>query len=268
MGEPSVISVFSARPDGATAVALGLAARLSTGGRVLAVDLSLERPEIAPLLNLDESAGAYQLACRSRLTAVTADELGAHVQWCQGISVLVGTWLLPEQREEINDRFVDDVVAAAAAGFDHVVIDMGRPRANLPSSVANGTLLWVVTPTPLGLAALDRAIAQLDVLGCDWRRSARVVLNRATGHSWRGVDRFIERQYGMSVVGQVPTAPGFWEAVETTHSLWALRVPVFDVARYLREHGTDALITRRALARLTEALVPAEQIAGSDAREA
>jgi MinD superfamily P-loop ATPase len=268
MGEHPITSVFSARPDGATSVALGLAARLSEDRRVLAVDLSLERPEVAPLLNLDESSGMYQLACRSRLAAVSLGELDAHVQWRDGIAVLAATWLLPEQRQEITDRFIDDLMVAAASGFDHVVVDLGRPRPNLPSSIGNGTLLWVTAPTPLGLAALDRSIGQLELLGWGWRSAARVVLNRVSGRSWRGVDRFIEREYRMEVAGQLPLAPEFWESVETTHSLQALRVPMPEPARFLRAHGSDALITRRALGQLKDVLSKARQTTGRGAQEA
>jgi Mrp family chromosome partitioning ATPase len=268
MATPSIISVFSARPDGATSVALGLAARLSASRRVLAVDLSLDRPEVAPLLNLDESAGLNQLASRSRLTAVTASELDAHVQWRDGIGVLVGTWRLPGQHEEVTGRFIEDLLTAATVGFDHIVIDLGRPRADLPPAIASGVLLWVATPTPLGLAALDRASSRLESTGCEWRRSAKVVLNRLTGRSWRGADRFIEREYGMEVVGRVPMASDFWESVEVTHSLRALCVPMPETARFLRAYGSGALLTRRALGQLGDVLVPASHTAGAAALEA
>jgi hypothetical protein len=112
----------------------------------------------------------------------------------------------------------------------------------------------VVAPTPLGLAALERSAGQLHALGCRWRDGARIVLNRVTGRSWRGVDRFIEREYGMEVAGRVPLAPDFWQAVEVTHSLRALAVPVPEPERFVRAHGSGAAITRRALGQLASTL--------------
>ena len=255
MGELSIIGVFSARPDGATSLALGLAAVLSADRHVLLVDLSVHRPEVAPLLNLDESAGTYRLACRSRLTAVSASELEAHVQRRDGVAVLAGTYLRPEQRREITDDFVDELMAAAMAGFDHVVVDLGRPRASLPSSIARGALLWVVAPTPLGLVALERSVSQLELCDQEWWASTGIVLNRIPGRAWHGVDRFIEREYRTRVVGRVPAAPGLWESIEVTHSLEALCVPITELARHPRAREVDVLTTRRALGQLRDALL-------------
>lgn len=254
MATHSIIGVFSARPDGATSVALGLAARLSANRRVLAVDLALDRPEIAPLLNLDESAGIQQLAWRSRLAPVNSADLAGHLQRSDRLAVLAASCLSPARRHEITDPFVDDLITAATPGFDHVVVDLGRVRPELPASLARATLLWVVTPSPLGLAALERSTAQLDAADCRWRTAARVVLNRVTGRSWRTAGRFIEREYGMEAVGQVPMAADFWEAVEATHSLRPLSEPVLEPAGYLRVNGTGALLTRRAFGQLAEAL--------------
>ncbi len=46
----SSIAVVSARPDGATCLAAGLAAAFSADTRSLLIDLNLERPELAALL--------------------------------------------------------------------------------------------------------------------------------------------------------------------------------------------------------------------------
>jgi hypothetical protein len=249
----SIIGVVSARPDGATSVAIGLAAVLSADRRVLVVDAS-DRPEVAPLLNLDESAGLHQLARRSRLAAVSVAELGVHAQWRDGLAVLAGTFLPPEQRLEITDQFIDELIAAAAVGFDHVVVDLGRPRASLPSSIARGNLLWVVAPTPLGLVALERSVGQLGLLDRDWWSSTGVVLNCIPARAWHGVDRFIEREYRTRVIGRLPAAPGLWESVEVSHSLDALCDPITELARHRRAHETEVLLTRRALNQLRRAL--------------
>jgi MinD-like ATPase involved in chromosome partitioning or flagellar assembly len=252
--DPSIVGVVAARPDGGTSVTCALGAGLSSGSRVLVIDLCLERPEVAALLDVDEWPVHYQLAYQSRLAPVSPDELEARVQWRDGIGVLAGSWLPPGQREEITDRFVDGLLAACTR-FDHVVVDLGRPRAALPASLTNGLLVWVVTPSPLGMAALDRSVRHLAGLGCEWRTSAKVVLNRVSDSSWRGVERFIEREYGMEVAGRIPLAPRFWQVVETAHSLRALYVPMPERGRFLRAYGTDALATRQALTRLAETLL-------------
>ena len=269
--EASVTSLLSARPDGATSLALALATRLSEAHRVLVVDLCLERPEVATLLDIDGSPSVYQLAYQSRLGMVRPDELEAHVQWHDGMAVLAGSWTLPEQREEISDHFIDGLLATAAASFDHVVLDLGRARATLPPAVANGTLVWVVTPSPLGLAALDGSMRQLDALGCEWttsERAVRVVLNRVSEQPWRGAGRFIEREYGMEVAGEVPLAPQFWQAVELSHSLRALRVPIPDRKRFVRAYGTDAWAMRQALDKLAEKLLESRPAPSATAVEA
>jgi len=235
-------------------VALALAARLSEAHRVLAIDLNLERPELATLLDLDESPNVYQLAYQSRLSAVRGDELEAHVQWHDGIGVLTGCWLSSAQREEISDHFVDGLLTTAAASFDHVILDLGRTRGELPTALVGNTLAWVVTPSPLGMAALDSSVRQLEALGCEWIGSAKVVLNRVSDRSWRGVERFIEREYGMEVTGQIHLATGFWQDVEISHSLRALRVPIPDRKRFVRAYGAEAWLVRQALDKLTEAL--------------
>jgi len=54
--------VFSARADGATTIAVGMAAVLSARARTLLIDLNLDSPEIAPLLDLDASQNVFHLA--------------------------------------------------------------------------------------------------------------------------------------------------------------------------------------------------------------
>jgi MinD superfamily P-loop ATPase len=260
--EPSIVSVLSARPDGATSLAVALAARLSADRRVLVADLYLERPEVAALLDVDESPNLYQLAYQSHLAAVKTADLEAQLHWRDGLAVLSGSWLLPEEQQELTDHVVDELLRAAMTSFEHVVVDLGRPRPVLPASLTEGVLVWVVTPSPLGMAALDRSITQLEAQGCAWRRSAKVVLNRVSDRSWQDVDRFIEREYGMEVAGEVPLAPAYWQTVELSHSLRALCVPAEERKRFVRTYGPDAWATREALTELAERLVPAGQSAG------
>jgi Mrp family chromosome partitioning ATPase len=258
------VTFVAARPDGATTLAVALAARLSEDHRVLLVDLNLDRPEVAPLLDVDESPNVYQLAYQSRLAPVGPAQVEAQVQWREGMGVLAGSWLASEQRAEITDSFVDELLTAAAARFDHVVVDLGRPRATLPGQVLDGVLAWVVTPSPLGVAALDRSVAQLEAQGRSWK-GATLVLNRVSDSSWRGVDRLAEREYQMLTAGQVPLVPAYLTRVEVSHSLAALRVPVRDRRRFLRAYGAEAWSVRQAVTALAGRLV-AQKAPSTDGR--
>jgi Mrp family chromosome partitioning ATPase len=254
--ERSVVSVFSARPDGATSIAAGLAAVLSRTARVLLIDLCAHGPEVAPLLDVEDSPNVYELSFLARLTPVSASDLEAQVQWRDGVGVLAGNWPQPEQREEITDVFVEGLMTTAASRFDHVIVDLGRPRATLPPALAGGVLLWVVTPSPLGMAALDRTVASLHEQEAVWLSSAKVVLNRVDERSWRDVERFIELEYRMPVVAQVPLADECWRALEKRHSLAPFCVPAPDRKRHQRDYGSDAWRIRQALEDLAQVLLP------------
>jgi MinD superfamily P-loop ATPase len=258
MGTPerSLVGVFSARPDGATSIAVGLAAVLSPGARVLLMDLCREGPEVAPLLDVEDSPNVYELSFLARLAPVSPSDLEAHVQWHEGVGVLAGAWPEPGQREEITDLFVEGLVSTATSRFDHVIVDLGRPRPTLPSALAAGALVWVVTPSPLGMAAFDRAAASLKAQGTAWLPSARVVLNRVSEQSWRDVERFIELEYGMPVVARLPLADDCWRRLEAKHSLAPFHVPMPDRGRYQRTYGGGAWQVRQALEELARMLLP------------
>ncbi len=254
--ERSVVSMFSARPDGATSVAVGLAAVLSQTSRVLLIDLCPLGPEVAPLLDVEDSPNVYELSFLARLSPVSASELEAHVQWRDGLGVLAGIWPTAGQREEITDVFVEGLVSAATSRFDYVLVDLGRPRPTLPPALASGLLVWVVTPSPLGMAAVDHTIASLNEQEATWLPSARVVLNRVDERSWRDVERFIELEYRMRVVAKLPLADESWRALEKRHSLAPFCVAVPDRKRHQRAYGSDAWRTRQALEELAHVLLP------------
>lgn len=251
----SVLSVFSARPDGATSIAVGLAAVLSRTARVLLIDLCAHGPEVAALLDVEDSPGVYELSFLARLSPVSASDLEAHVQWRDGLGVLAGAWPHPGQPEEITDHFVEGLVSAARSRFDHVIVDLGRPPPTLPSPLADGGLVWVVTPSPLGMAALDRTIAGLVQQEAIWLRSAKVVLNRVDERSWHDVERFIGLEYRMPVAAQVPLADECWRILEQKHSLAPFCVPAPDRKRHQRAYGSDAWRIRQALEELARVLV-------------
>jgi len=76
------VGVFSARADGATTIAVGLAACLSAQGRTLLIDLNLDSPEVAPLLDVGSSRTLYHLAYNAQLAPVSAEELEEERRLC------------------------------------------------------------------------------------------------------------------------------------------------------------------------------------------
>src|SRR5438132_5423309 len=102
-GPGQLIAVVSARSDGATSLALGLAAVLGARHRTVLVDLNRDNAEIATFLNADESKTLYHLAYNAQLAAITEIELREHIQWQDGFAVLPG---ITDQRqaEQITPR--------------------------------------------------------------------------------------------------------------------------------------------------------------------
>ena len=52
----TTLGVYSARADGATSTAIGLAAVLAARARTLLIDLNLDNPEVATILDKTEGA--------------------------------------------------------------------------------------------------------------------------------------------------------------------------------------------------------------------
>ena len=251
----AAIGVFSARADGATTIALGMAAVLSAKARTLLIDLNLDSPEIAPLLDLDASRNVFHLAYNAQLAPVGGDELEAHLSWRDGLAVLPGL-LKPDQTERISDHFLTSLMQAASQQFQHVVIDLGRVRSGFPTPVTAGELCWVVTPSPLGMDALERHFGRLDEAGYDWLRRTRIVLNRVHSGSLVGADRYADSEYGLMTAASIPDTPDYWRRVELQHSPRALSIPEPEHPRYKKVHGDQALVARRAIEALTASIVP------------
>lgn len=254
-----LIAIASARPDGATTLALGLAGVLSRTERTLLIDLNVERAEIAPLLDIDESRTVYHLAYNAQLSPVTQEELEDLVVWREGLAVLPGV-ADPAQGEQIRTHFVAGLIEAAQAGFNHVVCDLGRIGPDMPSAAVDGLFLWVVAPTPLGIWAFDRAFRQAHEANANWLGHVRPVVNQQAADSLDGVSGYLSREYGLHVLGDLPYESNFWRRQQISHSLRALNVEIRDRARFERAYGPEACRTRDALERLvaanTSAAVP------------
>src|SRR5260370_25360270 len=155
-GQPGqLIAIVSARSDGSTSLALGLAAVMGARHRTVLVDLNRDNPEIATFLNADESKTVYHLAYNAQLAAITETELREHLQWQDGFAVLPGI-TDPRQAEQITPLFMGNLVQVLRKEFEVVLVDVGRLCQSLPSALSTGSVLWVAAPRPLGLAAFER----------------------------------------------------------------------------------------------------------------
>ena len=258
---PTPIGVFSARADGATTVALGLAACLSARGRTLLVDLNLDCPELAALLDVGCSRTLYHLAYNAQLAPVSSEELEDHIGWRDGLAVLPGI-THPEHAERITDHFLTGLLDAARRSFEYVVIDLGRIRSALAVPLRSASLLWVVQPSPLGMEALDRTVRRFEDRGAGGLARTRLALNRVSERSLAGTERYVGDEYGLEVAATLPDTPDYWRRVESEHSARAVSVSNPEHPRYLSAHGEQALLARRAIEEL------ADSFAKLDAREA
>ena len=249
----NLIGVTSVRFAGATSMAAGIARRLSADERALLVDLNPDLPEQAALLDVDSRVNVYHLAHRAQLAAVSAAELEDHVRWHEGLAVLPGI-ADPSQATLLRDRFVAGLLDAAAEAFEWVVVDLGRARPDLPPAATRGHLLWVLTPSPLGLAAFDRRFGQMSSAGVSWLADLRVVINQMADDSLAGVADFLTAEHGITVAGTVPYEPGFWRGIELSHSLEAFSVEIREEARYVSWFGKEARRTRSAIEQIVERL--------------
>jgi hypothetical protein len=262
MGRALVTGVVSARPDGATAVAIALAARLSATYRTLLVDLNLERPEIGPLLDLSGSSTVHHLAHNAKLGPIHTSELTEALVWRDGLACLAGV-TRGVDATVVTDLFVSGLLEAASAGFDQVVLDLGRLRPDLLAAPALDHLLCAVSPSPLGLWAFDRAWRAIDVEAVGWRSSVMPVLTRVSGSTLDGVDHYLELETGLRVVARLPRCDSLFERLEYRHGLRDLLAPADEEARFSKAFGADVLAFRRAVDELAAGVAAIEGAAAS-----
>jgi hypothetical protein len=255
----TTFGVFSARADGATTAAVGLAAVLAARARTLLIDLNLDNPELATILDVDPEVGIYDLAYKAQLAPVDRDELEQHTGYRDRIAVLPGV----SRRDDvgrITAHFLTGLLDAASRRYEHVVIDLGRMPTLLAGAAESMQLLWVVTPTPRGTAALERRHWEAEREGAAWLKRPRLVINRHTNRAFVGFERYAAGEYALATAGTIPEAPDYWTRVDLQHSVEALNIADTHTAdpRYEKHHGPQALATRRAFEVLAESLVPIE----------
>ncbi len=252
------ITVASARADGATSLALGLAAVFGERGRTVLVDLNMSSGEVATFLDLAEARTIYHLAYSAQLGPISDDELREHLQWHDGFAILPG--ITPGQdRKQVSAHFLAVLIQTLQNQFETVLIDGGRLQEHVPSEIMQGTVLWVLAPRPLGMGAFDRTFRALDGQITPWLNRAKVVLNRMSAEAFLEVPAFVRAEYGLAVLGEVSDGPRFWSRAELEHSLRALNGPMLERQRFVRAYGEEALRMRADLEGLADRLasVPA-----------
>ena len=257
-----VVGVVSAHAAGATSIAAALAGTLARDGRVLLADLNPELAQVAALLDVDDRTNVYHLAHGARLAPGSAATLEAQVRWHEGLAVLPGA-ADAEQARQVRDHFVNGLLDAASTRFAWTVIDLGRVRPDLPRAATSGVVVWVVTPSPLGLSAFDRRFQQMRSAEVPWLDRLGAVVNQEAEDSLAGVAEFIAREYAVPVLGSVPYEPGFWRGLELSHTLQAFIAEIRDEGRFVSWFGRPALRTRRAV----EAVVRRLELSAADSQE-
>ena len=254
-----LITIVSARSDGATSIALALAAVFAVKKRTVLVDLNPDNPEVAAFLDADESKTVYHLAYNAQLAAITDAELHDHLQWRDGFAVLAGI-TNSRQWEQITPLFIGNLLQVLRTEFEAVVVDAGRLRQALPAALKSDKVLWVVAPRPLGLAAFERVYRAVDdVTHAELR--VEVVLNRVSYSALADVASFIRSEYGLPVVGELPDCTGFWSRAELAHSVRALSTPLLDRQRALRSYGEEVFQMREAVEALAERVAQPAMVA-------
>lgn len=255
----TTVGVFSARADGATSVAIGLAAVLAARARTLLIDLNLDNPEVATTLDVDPEVGIFDLAYKAQLAPVDRDELEQHTGFRDRIAVLPGIKHRDDARR-ISAHFILGLLNAALQRFEHVVIDLGRQPSSLGDAMDSVRLIWVATPTPRGTAALERRYWEAERQGEEWLKKASIVVNRHNERAFAGFERYAGEEYGLSTAGSLPDAPDYWTHVDLQHSVEALNVAEIHAIdpRYEKQHSPQALTTRRAFEALAQSFAPLE----------
>ena len=107
---------------------------------------------------------------------------------------------------------------------------------------------------------MERRYWEAERQGEEWLRKASIVVNRHNERAFAGFGRYAGEEYGLSTVGILPDAPDYWTRVDLQHSVEALNVAEVHTAdpRYEKQHGSQALATRRAFEVLAESLAPLE----------
>lgn len=211
------------------------------------------------MLDLDPEVGILDLAYKAQLAPVDRDELEQHTGYRDRIAVLPGV----NRRDDVGRvtaHFLTGLLDAASRRYEHVVIDLGRMPTLLAAAADEVQLLWVVTPTPRGTAALERRCSEAEREGEAWLKRPALVVNRHSERAFVGFERYAAGEYELTTAGTLPEAPDYWMRVDLQHSVEAMNIADAHASdpRYEKHYGPQAIATRRAFEALAESLIPIE----------
>jgi len=158
----SLLLVGADAGDGATTLAWHLAVEEArAGATVLLVEADLRRPNLASALGAVPRAGLNQV-----LAGMT--RLGAAVETVAGVDVLFAGPAAPNPSALIESRALADLLRAARAGYERVIVDTS-PLARAPDAIALagavGGVVLVVRPGRTDRGAAGRLSEQLASAG-------------------------------------------------------------------------------------------------------
>ena len=131
----TTVGVFSARADGATTVAIGLAAVLAARARTLLIDLNLDNPEVATVLDLDPEVGVFDLAYKAQLAPVDREELEQHTGFRDRVAVHEGS-----QRDAVAGSIISGLRAIVLVASGLVFVADLAATSGLAGAITTSTL--------------------------------------------------------------------------------------------------------------------------------
>ena len=194
---------------GVTTVALALSNVLAKeSASVVLVDLDADAGVLALRLGVAPTPGVFTLLDPDRTSAPTPDEIAGAISRTKGGWGLMPGFIGSDQAPLVDFRKAQHLLKAIAAHVDHVVVDVGRIRPGLSSSICVNVphLLWVVDPGPEGAA---RFLGAVRGLALDDAIPGYVFVNRANrSDAVPGLGSRMERHFGLQVAATAPLAPG------------------------------------------------------------
>jgi Flp pilus assembly CpaE family ATPase len=196
-GTGTVISVIGPRgAPGTTEIALGLA--WESGGRssTVLIDLDVTAPSIAIRLGLPPRPDVTDVADHVRMTGAIADET---LHRMGPISVITGSHRIGEA--PLRPVMVDDVIDAAVAAFDRVVVDLGTAESDDPVLKRSDIAVLVVDASAVGVVRAAQLVST-------WSGPPpTVVLNRVAPRDQANVTSAAREWTGIEPAAVIPDRP-------------------------------------------------------------
>ncbi|MHB1525076.1 MAG: MinD/ParA family ATP-binding protein [Candidatus Dormibacteria bacterium] len=194
---------------GVTTVALSITNALMKEGRsVVLVDLDADAGVLALRLGVGPTPGVFTLLDPDRTAAPSLDEIAGTISRTKGGWGLMPGFIGSDQAPLVESRKALHLLKVIDSAIDDVVVDVGRIRPGLASSICANVphLLWVLDPAPEGAA---RFLGAVRSLAADDDIPGYVFVNRANRpDAVPGLSRRMERHFGLQVAATAPLASG------------------------------------------------------------